>query len=116
VDIISGGGFIVGDSNKYMKKFSTIKVGYTAGIYGCSGEYFVTIITRGDEMYHVYHYGMYGSEERVNAVLKNAGYSEYYVSSWYGKMTKKDVSKRFVGEYQAIEEVKNIIENGKYIE
>jgi len=97
-----------------MKKFSTIKVGYTAGVYGCSGEYFLTIIMRDTEMFHVYHYGMYGSEERVNAVLKNAGYEEYYISSWYGKMTKKDVGKRFLSEYTAIEEVKNIIEKGEY--
>jgi hypothetical protein len=99
-----------------MKKFTTIKVGYTAGVYGCSGEYFLTIIMREAEMFHVYHYGMYGSEERVNAVLKSAGYEEYYIGSWFGKMTKKDVGKRFVDEYQAIDEVKSIIETGKYTE
>lgn len=99
-----------------MKTYTTIKVGYTAGVYGCSGEYFITIITRGDEMFHVYHYGMYGSEERVNSVLKNAGYNEYYVGSWYGKMTKKDAGKRFASEYQAIDSIKHIIEHGAYAE
>lgn len=32
-----------------MKTFITLKVGYTAGIYGCSNEYFNTIIIDNEE-------------------------------------------------------------------
>lgn len=99
-----------------MKQFSTIKIGYTSGIYGCSGEYFVTIITRGKKTFHVYHYGMYGSDYRVNAPLKSAGYNEYYIGSWFGKMKQKDIGRCFLHEDAAIEEIEYIIKKGKYIE
>ena len=75
-----------------MKKYTTIKVGYTAGVYGCSGEYFTTIIIDGDKHTSICHYGMYGSEERVNQALNDLGYSQFYTPSDYGKMAKKDLS------------------------
>lgn len=97
-----------------MKKYTTIKVGYTTGIYGCSGEYFNTIIIDGDITFSVAHYGMYGSDERVNAVLRGAGYGAFYVPTDYGKMTKRDVWKGFISEYDAIDKIKYILEYGEY--
>jgi hypothetical protein len=56
-----------------MKLYTTIKTGYTAGIYGCSGEYFTTtIITqnkKGLDTRIIHFQGMYGAENRVNNVL-----------------------------------------------
>lgn len=96
------------------KQFTTIKVGYSTGVYGCSSEYFTTIIVRGTKMFGVHHSGMYGSDDRVNAVLKDAGYKETYTPSYFGKMTRADYGKAFLSEYGAIEEVQYIIKNGKY--
>lgn len=89
-----------------MKQFTTIKVGYTHGIYGCSGEYFTTIIINGSKHASINHYGLYGSEERVNQALKAKGYKEFYTPSDYGKMTKKEVWKGFMSENEAIDKIK----------
>lgn len=99
------------------KMFTTLKVGYTAGIYGCSGEYFTTIIISGNEKpYIVNHYGMYGSESRVTEPLKQAGYKEFYTPSDFGKMTQRDVNSRtnfWSSEYTALEEIKQAIADKK---
>jgi hypothetical protein len=98
-----------------MKKFTTLKVGYTAGAYGCSGEYFTTIVLTGDNVRVFNFYGMYGADERVNRLLKDAGYESFYTPSDFGKMTQKDVRARgkfWESEYQAIETVQDFI-NGK---
>lgn len=92
-----------------MKTFITLKVGYTRGIYGCSNEYFNTIIinTRAKEQIkHIAHYGMYGSEERINKALEAKGYKNTYIPNDFGKMTQKEVWKGFVSEYTALEEIK----------
>ena len=103
---------------KTKNKFSTIKVGYSAGIYGCSNEYFTTIIFRDGEVFSLSHKGLYGSEERINALLRDAGYENKYVPSTFGKMKSSDFSeggwRGFQSEYSAMEYVKYIIENGKY--
>lgn len=90
-----------------MKQFTTIKVGYTAGVYGCSGEYFTTIFVDGKKHGSISHYGMYGSEERVNRALKDLGYKEFYCPSSYGRMTKKDILKCFLSEREAVDTIKN---------
>lgn len=89
-----------------MKVFITTKVGYTAGIYGCSNEYFNTVIIDGDKIEAIPHYGMYGSEERVNALLKEKGYTEKYIACDFGKMKKREIWKGFISEHQAVEEIK----------
>ena len=95
-----------------MKQFTTIKIGYTSGIYGCSNEYFNTIIVNEKGISNFCHYGMHGSEDRVNTALKEAGYEEKYCPSDYGKMTTSGSSKimknLFMDEYRAIEYIKNI--------
>lgn len=85
-----------------MKAFITLKTGYTTGIYGCSGEYFNTIIINDEVITSVAHSGMYGSEERVNQALKDKGFKETYIPNDFGKMTKKDLWKGFVSEQEAI--------------
>lgn len=95
-----------------MKKFTTLKVGYTSGIYGCSGEYFTTIVITNDDVRVFNYYGMYGAEERVNRLLKDAGYDYFHTPSDFGKMTMKDVRSRgkfWQSEYAAIETVTNFL-------
>ena len=94
--------------------FTTIKVGYTAGIYGCSGEYFTTIAIHNDDVHAFNHYGMYGSEQRVSNVLIEAGYKELYTPSDFGKMTQRDVNSRgkfWKSEYQAIDLIHEYLSN-----
>lgn len=88
-----------------MKQFTTIKVGYTAGIYGCSNEVFTTITVTNDGIYPLHFYGMYGSESRIAAALKEKGYEEKYTSSRYGRMTRKDITRNFVSEKEVLEEI-----------
>ena len=87
------------------KTFSIMKVGYTAGVYGCSGEYF-TLILPNDQ---INFSGMYGAEERICRTLKDAGWVEHYISSSFGRMTLKETRGRFLSETQAIEKVKEYI-------
>jgi len=47
-----------------MKKFINLKVGYTSGIYGCSGEYFTLIVINGEDIQGFNYEGMYGVEGR----------------------------------------------------
>lgn len=97
-----------------MKKYTTIKVGYSAGVYGCSNEYFTTIIIDGEKVFSVSHCGLYGSDERINAVLKEAGYESFYVPSDFGKIPSRGVWKGFKSEYEAAYEVRYIVEHGDY--
>ena len=91
-----------------MKTYITLKVGYTAGVYGCSNEYFNTIIINGDEITNIAHYGMYGSDDRINKALEAKGFTGKYIPNDFGKMTKKDIWKGFVSEYTAIEDINNM--------
>jgi len=91
-----------------MKSFTTLKVGYTAGIYGCSGEYFTTIIINGSKKRSINHYGLYGSEERVSQALKARGYTEFYTPSNYGRLVRSDIPKNLhKSEGQAIDYIKS---------
>ena len=91
-----------------MKLFTTIKVGYSRGIYGCSAEYFTTIIINGETMTSVSHYGMYGSEERINRTLKDMGYTEKYTPSDFGLIPSRKAWKGFLSETEAIAEIKKL--------
>lgn len=89
-----------------MKLFTTIKVGYTSGIYGNSGEYFTTIVVTDAGMKSFSHYGQYGSEDRVNNALKAKGYEERYFPSDFGKLKQREVNYNlFKREEEAIEYV-----------
>lgn len=97
--------------NESQKWFTIIKVGYTVGIYGCSGEYFTVIVNPSSNKWveGVDFYGMYGSEDRVAHVLKDAGYEEKYSRSNFGRMTLKDVRGRFLSETEAITKLKEVL-------
>ena len=92
-----------------MKKYTTIKTGYTAGIYGCSGEYFTCLIENGDKSRSIHFKGMYGAEDRVNAVLNDAGYKHVWSNCNYGQLRRKDIFPGTLSEYKAIDEIKKII-------
>ena len=91
-----------------MKQFTTIKTGYTAGVYGCSGEYFTTIYVNSKGINSFHFYGMYGAEERIARALKDKGYEEKYTQSFYGKMTRKDYTANSKSEYTTLEELKSL--------
>ena len=91
-----------------MKQFTTLKIGYTAGIYGCSNEYFTTIVIDGKNTKTFSFYGMYGTEERVAKAMREAGYTEFYTPSFYGKMTRKDITKYIESEQNIV----NFINSG----
>ena len=92
-----------------MKNFTIIKVGYTAGVYGCSGEYFNAIWTTAEGLQSYRFYGMYGAEERISELFKKHGYKENYCSSQYGKMTLKD-KHFFKSEHTALDELAKELE------
>lgn len=94
------------NSNKW---YTIIKIGYSVGVYGCSGEYFTVVWYDGETPNSQSFYGMYGAEERIGHIFKDAGYSEKYTQSFYGRMTRKDLTKNCVSEYQVIEMLKPII-------
>lgn len=88
-----------------MKYFTIQKIGYTSGIYGCSGEYFSLVITNGEikDKYirQYFFHGMYGPEERIAGILKQAGYEDKHIHSIYGKLTRKDIPQKLVfSEYE----------------
>lgn len=91
-----------------------MKVGYSKGIYGCSGEYFTLIVynpekeTNGERWLNQYFFeGMYGAEQRVAEVLKEKGYIDRYTQSIYGRVTRSDTPKKlFKSEYTMIDELK----------
>lgn len=89
-----------------MKQFTTIKVGYSSGSYGCSGEYFITIVLNGSKHDSFKFNGLYGAEERIATVLKEKGYQEFYTPSQYGQLKGED-RKFSMSEYTAIEYIKN---------
>lgn len=94
-----------------MKYFTIQKIGYTAGIYGCSGEYFSLVITDTDKKdKRVTQYifsGMYGAEGRIAGILKQAGYDDKYIHSIYGKLTRKDIPQKLVeSEYTLAHKLK----------
>lgn len=95
-----------------MKMFILHKVGYTAGVYGNSGEQFLLIMIDGDRYNAIVFDGMYGHEYRVVEPLKSAGYTYQITPSFYGRATRKDCSYKYVlSEGQAIAEVKKFINN-----
>ena len=88
-----------------MKYFTIQKVGYTSGVYGCTGEYFSLVITDAtkDNKYITQYFfsGMYGPEERIASILKQAGFDDKHIHSIYGKLTRKDIPQKMMfSEYE----------------
>ena len=93
--------------NKDMKNFTMRKIGYTAGVYGCTGEYFAVQVNEGEGVKSFVFHGLYGADYRVAGELKAQGYAEKYVPSVYGKLTRNDIPKKAVyDEHSAIELLK----------
>lgn len=90
-----------------MKQFVITKTGYSAGVYGCSAEYFTCVIVNSKGISGFRFYGMYGAEERVSRALVDKGYEPRYVGSEYGKVLYREGTKYSKTEKQALEEVKN---------
>lgn len=95
-----------------MKQVTILKVGYTAGIYGCSNEYFNAIYVSNKGLQHVAFKGMYGAEERVQRAFEAKGFDVSWIPTDYGKMTTRGSGKvmdgMFKSEKQAIEHVMNL--------
>lgn len=78
------------------------KIGYTTGVYGCSGEIFALTVINGEAIDQITYNGMYGHEYRVVEALKVAGYSEAYWNLPYGKLTRKDLIPKPKTEKEAV--------------
>jgi hypothetical protein len=76
-----------------MKMFTIIKTGYTAGSYGCSGEYFTLIAINGKNHSAIKFNGMYGAEQRVQHELEKYGYKYFYTSGEYGRLSAREIHK-----------------------
>lgn len=76
-----------------MKMATIIKTGYTAGVYGCSSEYFTLIAINGKKHSAIKFNGMYGAEERVRHELEKYGYYFFYTSGEYGKLNAREIHK-----------------------
>lgn len=76
-----------------MRLFTIIKTGYTAGVYGCSGEYFTLIMVNNKNTTSVKFNGLYGAEQRVAEYLKSKGYKEFFTSGEYGQLKARDIHK-----------------------
>jgi len=79
-----------------MKLFINQKIGYTVGVYGCSGEQFQLIVI--DTSYEtpaecVIYNGLYGHEHRISEAMKKKGFTQLYIGlgNMYGKLKKQDV-------------------------
>ena len=88
------------------KQFTIIKVGYSAGIYGCSAEYFTTIWVDQTGLNAFHFQGLYGTEDRVARMFKDKGYEQQHTFEEYGKLTRKDMIHAFISEQKALELVK----------
>ena len=85
------------------------KVGYSAGVYGCSGEYFTLTIIKDIESYKTINFsGLYGSEDRVTEPLKNKGYKNISSYHNYGQL-KGEERRGFLSERDALKEVQEYI-------
>jgi hypothetical protein len=95
-----------------MKFFTITKTGYTAGVYGCSGEYFTCIICNDENITGFAFYGLYGAEERIKAIIEDMGYNFRYVRSYYGQLKQKD-GKGSMKESEAITYIEKLKNQGQ---
>ena len=86
-----------------MRLHTIIKTGYTAGSYGCSGEYFTLILINGNKTSSIKFNGLYGAEERVRAYLDKKGYKFFYTNAEYGQLKSREIHKATnYSEYELI--------------
>lgn len=93
-----------------MKIFINQKIGYTSGIYGCSGEQFQLIAIDDEGVKNSFVYdGLYGHEHRIAEAMKNKGYKEVYtgVGRIYGKLKRED-AKYAKSETEALAEIEKL--------
>ena len=90
-----------------MKNYTNIKVGYSSGSYGCSGEYYELIYTTKTGLKYIAYGGLYGADERIKRVIEKKGYKPSYCQSQYGKINQKD-TKWFISETEALEFIKKL--------
>lgn len=86
-----------------MRHFTTIKTGYTAGVYGNTGEYFTTILINGKNTSSLRWHGQYGAEYRIAEFLKARGYKEFYTPANYGRLKRDDIMHKVTySEYELL--------------
>lgn len=85
-----------------MKIFTIRKVGYTAGVYGNSGEYFNLFMIRGNKYASFNFSGQYGPEYRVSEALKKRGFTDLYNGGAYGKLSIREDGRMFKSEHDMI--------------
>lgn len=91
------------------KLFIIMKTGYSAGVYGCSAEYFKLVVVKKGEMKSISFQGMYGPEERVAETLRDKGFKQNYCPyCGFGKITGKDKNLA-MSETEALEWIKKEI-------
>ncbi len=89
-----------------MKTFTIFKVGYSSGVYGCSGEYFQLVYSNSNGLFGIPFVGMYGVEERIASAIKSKGYKDLYIRhATFGKIIGKDKN-FFFSEAEAIDKIK----------
>ncbi len=93
-----------------MKTYINVKIGYTAGVYGNTGEQFLLVVADNRGQKAFYYDGQYGVEHRVTEALEDRGYKGTWIPSMFGKLTRKEVNKSFVlSENEAIEAVSEYV-------
>lgn len=89
--------------NKYC---TIIKRGYSAGVHGCSNEFFTLIYTSENGLKSIHFKGMYGVEERIRKEIEAKGYEFNYTGGYYGQLKGDERTwKYWLYENQAIEEI-----------
>ena len=86
----------------YMKQlFTIIKTWYT-----CTNEQFSLIVIEWEKTDTILFEWLYWAEERLASIMKEKWFSQFYSYANYGRITKKDIRKNTLSEYQAIEYIK----------
>lgn len=88
------------------KTFTIIKTGYSAGIYGCSGEYFKLLYDGDDgKLKSLDFWGLYGTEQRVAQHLRDKGWVFEWANSHYGKVPARHFQKTHMDEKEILQAI-----------
>lgn len=92
--------------------FSIVKTWYSSGTYGCTWEYFSLLVIECGKWREPISYGykfewMYWVESRISEIMKSKWFTQIYQNANYGKISKKDIMKTTLSEYQIIEKLKS---------
>jgi hypothetical protein len=93
-----------------MKLFTIIKTGYSAGVYGCSNEYFTAIIINDEKTASFMFRGLYGEEHRIADIIKEYGYKDFYVNGAYGKIPSREYKASLFLDEKEIKDLLNNLE------